>query len=247
MKRIAESLPLSFCALSERAGAKNGACAPFFDSAIIRVRINPDPLKSLRVVIKPISSEFRGSYPKYNLLPEGEFPEVALVGRSNVGKSSLLNALVNRKSLARVGAAPGVTRMINLFDIVWRRDDADLQFVLTDLPGYGFAQVSQQEQALWAVEYERYLMERQSLKLLLILVDCRRELKEEERWFINEPFPFRRIVVGTKVDKLRKTESPSWKKEIEPLPSILVSADKKRGIEQLREEIWGVVDETGRA
>ncbi len=134
-------------------------------------------------------------------------PEVAFAGRSNVGKSSLINALVGRKSLARTSSTPGCTRSINFFHI---RADDGLNFQLVDLPGYGYAKRSKAERASWGPLLEGYLLERAPLRAVVLLVDVRRGLEAEEEElleFLRQPGQATRpspglVLVATKVDKL---------------------------------------------
>jgi len=127
--------------------------------------------------------------------------EVCFCGRSNVGKSSLLNVLTNRKNIARVSQTPGRTRLINFFNV---------QDVVTfvDLPGYGWAKVSKAEQEQWGRTIEGYLDARRQLALALVLVDIRRDPKDEERgllaWFADREIPC--LVVATKADKVKPTK-----------------------------------------
>jgi GTP-binding protein len=129
--------------------------------------------------------------------PKGTFPEIAFVGRSNVGKSSLLNTLTSRKGLAKISSTPGKTRQINFFRI-----NDSINFV--DLPGYGYAQVSKEERAAWARLIESYLVNREQLRLVVALSDIRHEPTELDLdlfgWLEEQELPF--IVVLTKYDKI---------------------------------------------
>lgn len=137
-----------------------------------------------------------------NILDDG-VPEFAFVGRSNVGKSSLINALTNTKSLAKASATPGKTKMINYFEI------NDL-FRFVDLPGYGYAKTGQKHLANWAHLMEKYLISSTSLKTVFVLVDSRHEPSELDRMMIeflmHYQIPF--MVIATKVDKLAKSKIP---------------------------------------
>ncbi len=142
-------------------------------------------------------ARFVTSMVAYGKFPGRGLPEIAAVGRSNVGKSSLINRLCGRGALARVSQTPGKTRLINLFEINER-------FLLVDLPGYGFAQVSQQEKKRWTGMIEGYFNETPFLRRVLLLADLRREPGEEDIMManylraLNVPF----TVVATKADKL---------------------------------------------
>ncbi len=168
--------------------------------------------------------------------PTRYLPEVALVGRSNVGKSSIINALLNRKDLARQSAEPGKTRQINFFNI-----DNALYFV--DLPGYGYAKVSKTEKASWAQMIETYLQTREQLRLIVMLVDIRHAPSAEDQtmyqWLLSQERP--RLVVASKLDKISRGQVQNRLKEIRsvlqmPGDEILIpfSAVSKQG----RDEIW---------
>lgn len=133
--------------------------------------------------------------------PPGDRPEVAVAGRSNVGKSSLINALIGRKQLAKVSATPGKTRTINFFD-------GGGDFWLVDLPGYGFARRSKAEREQWRRAIERYLVSRPKLMAMLVLVDIRRGPEEEEEMLVEllSRAAIAVVVVLTKSDKLSKAQ-----------------------------------------
>jgi GTP-binding protein len=143
-------------------------------------------------------------------LPPPTTVEIAFAGRSNVGKSSLINALVGRKSLVRTSSKPGSTRQINLYD-VRALDGTALHLV--DLPGYGFTRRSKAEMAEWAVLIERYLEQRVTLGVVVVLVDIRRGLEDDDRALIDfidarkaaSRRPVEVILVATKVDKVPKS------------------------------------------
>lgn len=147
--------------------------------------------------------------------PESRWPEITLLGRSNAGKSSLLNRLLGRKALARVGAAPGRTRLINFFEVVWA---ANLPpFLLTDLPGYGYAAAPKSLVAAWRGLVNDYLTAGRPLKLALLLMDLRRKPGPEEAglidWLTELGIPT--MLVGTKADKLSKSQAALRLSEIE--------------------------------
>jgi GTP-binding protein len=156
--------------------------------------------------VKIRSAEFIRSCVNPEQFPTGGVPEIAFVGRSNVGKSSLINSLLQRKGLAKVSRTPGKTRAVNLFTI--STDDAALsRFVLADLPGYGYAKVSKSERAQWAPLIEQYLRQREQLRLVVVLVESRvvsAQDGETITWLRSighEP-----VVVATKADKLKPSE-----------------------------------------
>jgi GTP-binding protein len=134
-------------------------------------------------------------------LPELKMTEVAIVGRSNVGKSSLINALFNGKKLAKVSSTPGKTASINFFCI-------DDQFCLVDLPGYGYAKVNESTKKKWSMLIEAYLNKRKTLRLILLLLDSRRLLSEQDKTFItwaaHHEIPI--LFIFTKTDKLKEGE-----------------------------------------
>lgn len=140
-------------------------------------------------------------------MPPPTMAEIAFAGRSNVGKSSLINTLVERKGLVRTGATPGVTRQINLFE-AHARDGAVFQLI--DLPGYGYSKVSKAERSAWQTLIEKYLRTRVTLAALVLLVDVRRGVEEDDAQLIEfvdeagtaQRLPVEVIIVATKVDKL---------------------------------------------
>ncbi len=149
-----------------------------------------------------LSAAIVASAPGRAAFPEASLPEVAFLGRSNVGKSSLLNRLAGRRGLARTSATPGKTRLIHFFDLE-RRDGVRLRFV--DLPGYGYARVSQREREGWGRLVEGYLAERENLRLAVLLQDARRDASDDERnllaWLAEQGVAS--ACVATKADKLK--------------------------------------------
>ena len=159
--------------------------------------------------MKILNAEFIRSCAGPEQFLKGQLPEVAFIGRSNVGKSSLINSLLQRKGLAKVSRTPGKTRLVNLFQVT--SDDPELaRFVLVDLPGYGYARVSKALRAEWAPLIEQYLNGSEQLSAVVVLVECR-VLSEQDRetiaWLLSVGRP--PIVVATKVDKLKMSERVS--------------------------------------
>ncbi len=142
-------------------------------------------------------------------LPENTFPEIALAGKSNVGKSSLINNLVCRKALARTSSEPGKTQTINYYLI-------NKRFYLVDLPGYGFAKVSQETRAKWGRMIENYLNTSKQLAAVILLLDIRHAPSENDRimydWIVQSGF--KPIIVATKLDKLKRSEVAKAVKKI---------------------------------
>ena len=156
--------------------------------------------------MKIFAAEFIKSCVSSEQFPPGDLHEIAFVGRSNVGKSSLINSLLNRRDLAKVSRTPGKTRAVNVFRI--SISDPDLaQFYLVDLPGYGFARVSKSLRIQWGPLMEDYLVDRDSLRGVVLLVDCR-VVTEQDRQTMTWLRSIRQnpLVVATKVDKLKPSE-----------------------------------------
>lgn len=174
-------------------------------------------------------------------LPDNQMPEFAFVGRSNVGKSSLINKLVNRKALARTSQQPGKTQTINYF----RLNDS---FYFVDLPGYGYAKVSKELQAKWGKMIERYLLKSKQLKLIFQLVDIRHEPsagdKQMHDWIAANKLPS--IVLVTKADKVSRSQISKQlamiRKELKLKASDrLIAFSKETGLGF--DEVWGVMEE----
>jgi len=169
-------------------------------------------------------------------------PEIAFLGRSNVGKSSLLNALVGRRSLARTSSTPGKTRLLNWFRVV--RGGREVWFV--DLPGYGYAKVAKSERAEWKRWIEQYLGNRRTLKLAVLLQDLRRDPSEDERllleWLAERDVPA--VVALTKCDKekpMRRAERVRVLSKSPELPAaqiLATSAETRLGIP----ELWAAIE-----
>ncbi len=133
--------------------------------------------------------------------PDDSLPEIALVGRSNVGKSSLINCLANRKNIARTSSTPGKTATINFYEIAGK-------YRIVDLPGYGYAKVSKQEKEKWGAMIEGYLSNRQSLVQVIQLVDARHKPTADDKMMFDwiRSYNYEPLLVATKIDKLKKSQ-----------------------------------------
>jgi len=138
---------------------------------------------------------------KYEQYPDESLPEIALVGRSNVGKSSLINCLANRKNMARTSSTPGKTATINFYEIAGK-------YRIVDLPGYGYAKVSKQEKEKWASMIEGYLARRSNLVQVIQLVDARHKPTADDKMMFDwiKSYNYEPLVVATKLDKLKKSQ-----------------------------------------
>jgi len=147
--------------------------------------------------MKILSAEFVKSVASLSQLPKDGLPEVAFAGRSNVGKSSLLNALLNRKKLAQTSSTPGKTRLINFFRV-------NNKFYFVDLPGYGYAKVSKKMQQNWQRLIENYLLKSQQLRGVVLLIDIRHQITPYDLDLLDwlQANDIKTVVVGTKADKL---------------------------------------------
>lgn len=184
-------------------------------------------------------AEFVTSIADYSTAKFMPKPQIALVGRSNVGKSTLINILCNRKKLAKVSSSPGKTRLINLFNI---NDD----FYLVDLPGYGFAKVGPKERERWSTMMEDYFNLSKDLKHIFLLMDIRREPSQDDLqmslWIQHSAVPC--TIIATKTDKLPKSRrKPTASKLSDKLamtfatPTILFSSLERSGVLEMRQRI----------
>jgi len=201
--------------------------------------------------VKVLGVEFLKSCASTAQCPRDMVHEVACVGRSNVGKSSLINALLNRKALAKVSGTPGKTRLINYF-VVHTADSSLRRFYLVDLPGYGYAKVSKSVREQWAPLMERYFAERLQLRSVLFLVDVRVLQPQDaltHRWLREvgrEP-----IIVVTKIDKVLRSQRAKSLAALrahleldESVPVIACSAVTREGIDALWRAVRSaIVDE----
>ena len=175
-----------------------------------------------------------------SVLPKNTKPEIAFAGKSNVGKSSLINALMNRKSYARISATPGKTQTINYYSI-------NDEMYLVDLPGYGYAKVSEQEKIKWGQLIERYLHSSAQLKAVFLLIDIRHAPSENDRimyqWIVEQGF--HPIIIATKLDKIKRSQVQKQMKVLREglklIPGTMIipfSSQTKQG----RDEIWDMVE-----
>ena len=173
-------------------------------------------------------------------IPENTLPEIAFAGKSNVGKSSLINALMNRKSYARISATPGKTQTINFYNI-------NQEFYLVDLPGYGYAKVSEQEKQKWGQMVERYLHGSKQLRAVFLLIDIRHDPSANDKmmydWIVS--WGYHPIIIATKLDKIKRSQKDKQVKAVRQglglLPGTEVipfSSVTKQG----RDEIWELAE-----
>lgn len=194
--------------------------------------------------MKVVKSELNRVAVNPKQYPEDDLPEIAFAGRSNVGKSSFINSMINRKNLARTSSKPGKTRTINFYII-------NDEFRFVDLPGYGYAQVSKKEQEKWGHIIEEYLSTRNNLKEIVLVVDIRHEPTNHDLMMYNwiKSFGFRGLVIATKADKVSKG---NWKKHTGIIrrklgisnPDLIISYSSlnklnKEKVWEALEAIWG--------
>ncbi|MCR4610102.1 MAG: ribosome biogenesis GTP-binding protein YihA/YsxC [Eubacterium sp.] len=177
-----------------------------------------------------------------SILPENEFPEIAFAGKSNVGKSSLINSLLNRKNLARTSSQPGKTQTINFYKV-------NSEFYFVDLPGYGYAAVSQEIKAKWGKMIERYLKKSNQLRMIFLLIDIRHDPSANDKqmfdWIASNGFT--PVIIATKLDKIKRSEQAKKLKAVrtglgaEKCTVIPFSAVSKQGREDILNLIESVV------
>ncbi len=190
--------------------------------------------------MKITSTEFLTGAVSYKQYPDSVYPELAFVGRSNVGKSSLINSLLNRKKLVKTSQTPGKTQEINFFKI-------NNDFIFVDLPGYGFAKVPQSVQKRWKKMIEGYLLERETLLAVIFIIDLRRDPSpldlDLQRWL--EACEVEYLLVGTKVDKLSQSEA---KKQVNKLNVAYFNKGKDKLLpyssksSRGRKELWSKIN-----
>ena len=177
-----------------------------------------------------------------SVLPENDMPEIAFAGKSNVGKSSLINGLLNRKALARTSSSPGKTQTINFYNV-----NKSLYFV--DLPGYGYAKVSQEIRNKWGKMIEKYLHKSKQLRAVFLLIDIRHAPGENDKtmyeWIVANGYS--PIIIATKLDKIKRSQAAKNVKIIKDTlglgnDAVIIpfSAETKQG----RDEIWELIQST---
>ena len=175
-------------------------------------------------------------------LPDNILPEIAFAGKSNVGKSSLINGLLNRKSLARTSSQPGKTQTIYFYNV-------NYQLYFVDLPGYGYAAVSQEIRAKWGKMIERYLNTSKVIKKEFLLIDIRHEPSENDcimyNWIVE--YGYEPVIIATKLYKIKRSQAQKHikkiKQKIRPVEGTTIipfSSQSKQG----REEIWQLIEDT---
>ena len=183
-------------------------------------------------------AEFKAAYGKSKQIPASVRPEIVFSGKSNVGKSSLINKLLNRKAMARVSAKPGKTATINFFSL----KEADL----VDLPGYGYAKVSQEEKKRWAELVEGYFAQERNIALVVQICDMRHTPTENDMTMIDFLYRcgYNFIIALTKMDKLKKTQQElrlaELKEELKDYPDVRLfpcSSENGSGIDEIRRAI----------
>ena len=200
--------------------------------------MNPDFLVK-RMKIK--SAELETVCGITSKLPENTLPEIAFCGKSNVGKSSLINGLLSRKSLARTSSSPGKTQTINFYHI-------NQEFYLVDLPGYGYAKVPQEIKVKWGRMIERYLQTSKTLAVVFLLLDIRHAPSENDKimydWILKNGY--QPVIIATKLDKIKRSQKDKniklIKDKLNVVPGTVVipfSAVTKQG----RDEIWQLVED----
>ena len=191
------------------------------------------------MIIKNPKFEISAVGPKQ--YPSNNLPEIVLAGKSNVGKSSFINTMINRKGLARTSSEPGKTRQINFYNM-------DDKFYFVDLPGYGYSEMSKVEQKKVADSIDVYLKNRQNINLIILLVDIRHKPTENDRTMMNyiKETGRRYIVIASKADKIAKTKVQSYvddiAKELDVPEDLIfgISSETKFNLET----VWDVIEES---
>jgi GTP-binding protein len=201
-------------------------------------------------MVEIVEAKFVTSAPNVTAAPESEIQnEVVFMARSNVGKSSLLNALTNHKGLAKVSSTPGKTRLINYFDVTFIDRDDDNNKLLAkfvDLPGFGYAKVSKSMKHDWEQNLTDYIAQREQIKLFIHLIDCRHphlEIDTQVSEFLFANVRENQVIlqIFTKIDKLNQKEQNALRKEFPN--AMTVSSSKKRGTHKINRVIYDILQE----
>ena len=199
-------------------------------------------------MVEIVESKFITSAPNVDLAPPSESQdEVVFMARSNVGKSSLLNALTNHKGLAKVSSTPGKTRLINYFDVTFidrDNDNAKLEAKFVDLPGFGYAKVAKSIKHDWEKNLTDYISQREQIKLFIHLIDCRHphlDIDTSVSEFLFEHVRPNQVIlqIFTKIDKLNQKEQNALRKEFPNAMSV--SSAKKRGTHKVNKVIHDIL------
>lgn len=201
-------------------------------------------------MVEIVDAKFITSAPNVDAAPESDIQnEVVFMARSNVGKSSLLNALTNYKGLAKVSSTPGKTRLINYFDVTFmdRESDGDKLFAkFVDLPGFGYAKVAKSIKHDWEKNLTDYIVEREQIKLFIHLIDCRHphlDIDTSVSEFLFENVKENQVIlqIFTKIDKLNQKEQNALRREFPN--AMMVSSSKKRGTHKVNKVIYDILNE----
>ena len=189
-----------------------------------------------------INAKFVTSTPNLKLAPPATLSEVVFAGRSNVGKSTLLNMLTNKKNLAKSSSTPGKTKLINFFEIEAKKDKEKYRLFFVDLPGFGYAKVSKKEKKEWETNLTNYLLKRDSIRVFIQLIDSRHPELENDKFVSSYLTSIKRkdqtiIKVFTKIDKLKQSDLSKLKAKNKD--QIFTSCTKKKGISELLNKICG--------
>ncbi len=198
-------------------------------------------------MVEIVDAKFVTSAPNINMAPETlEQNEVVFMARSNVGKSSLLNALTNHKGLAKVSSTPGKTRLINYFDVTFldRESSEKLCAKFVDLPGFGYAKVSKSIKSDWEKNLTDYISQREQIKIFIHLIDCRHphlEIDTSVSQFLFENAKEDQYIlqIFTKIDKLNQKEQNALTKQF--AEALMVSSSKKRGVHKIIKIIYDIL------
>jgi GTP-binding protein len=201
-------------------------------------------------MIDIVDAKFITSAPNYKAAPESdEQNEVVFMARSNVGKSSLLNALTDHKGLAKVSSTPGKTKLINYFDVTFMDRDSGEKLLakFVDLPGFGYAKVSKAQKHDWEKNLTDYIANREQIKIFIHLIDCRHPHLEIDTQVSEFLFTHARedqyiIQIFTKIDKLNQKEQSALRREFPN--ALMVSSAKKRGTKKIIKEIYDILKES---